>query len=48
MHQTMVLGRFSARVRAAFRQVASSTPQASSTLSGVHLAITSSRTLSMP
>jgi len=41
-------GRFSAIVLATCRQVASSTPQASSTLSGVHLASTSSRTLSRP
>ncbi len=46
-HQTSVLGRFSARVLATWRQVASSTPEASNTLSGVHLAMTSSRTLSM-
>ena len=48
MHQTSVLGRFSAIVLAALKTVASSTPQASCTLSGVHLARTSSRTLSMP
>ena len=44
----MVLGRFSAIVLATCRQVASSTPQTSCTLSGVQLASTSSRTLSMP
>ena len=48
MHQTIVLGRFSAIVLATWSTVASSTPQTSCTLSGVHLAITSSRTLSMP
>ena len=48
MHQTTVLGRFSARVLATLSTVASSTPQASCTLSGVHLASTSSRTFSMP
>ncbi|MDI3515415.1 MAG: hypothetical protein PWP40_2644 [Rhodocyclaceae bacterium] len=48
MHQTMVLGRFSAMVRAASSIWSSGTPQASSTLSGVHLASTSSRILSMP
>jgi hypothetical protein len=48
MHQTIVLGRFSAIILATLKTVASSTPQASCTLSGVHLAITSSRTFSMP
>jgi hypothetical protein len=48
MHQTMVDGRFLAIISAIFNTVASGTPQTSSTLSGVHLAITSSLTLSMP
>ena len=48
MHHTMVLGRFSDMILATLKVVASSTPQASCTLSGVHLAITSSLTLSMP
>ena len=48
MHQTTVLGRFSAIILATLNTVASSTPQTSSTLSGVHLVITSSLTLSMP
>ena len=48
MHQTMVPGRFSLSIVATFRTCASFTPQASSTLSGVHLAITSARTSSMP
>jgi hypothetical protein len=48
MHQTMVDGRFFAIISAILATCASGTPQASSTLSGVHLAITSSRTFSMP
>ncbi len=48
MHQTIVLGRLSAIILATLSTVASSTPHASWTLSGVHLLITSSRTLSMP
>ena len=48
MHQTMVDGRFFAIISATLAICASGTPQASSTLSGVHLASTSSRTLSMP
>jgi hypothetical protein len=48
MHQTTVLGRFFAMIVATFSTVASSTPQTSWTLSGVHLASTSARTLSMP
>ena len=48
MHQTTVLGRFSAIILATLKTVASSTPHTSSTLSGVHFVITSSLTLSMP
>ncbi len=48
MHQTRVEGRFFAIISATFAICASETPHASSTLSGVHLLITSSRTLSMP
>ena len=48
MHQTSVDGRFFAIISATLDTCASGTPQASSTLSGVHFAITSSRTLSMP
>ena len=48
MHQTIVDGRFFAIVSATRDTVASGTPQASSTLSGVHLARISSRTFSIP
>ena len=48
MHHTSVEGRFLAIISAAWASTASGTPLASSTLSGVHLAITSSRILSMP
>ena len=48
MHQTTVLGRFSAIILATLKTVASSTPQTSSTLSGVHFAMTSALTLSIP
>ncbi|OQB99499.1 MAG: hypothetical protein BWX79_03118 [Alphaproteobacteria bacterium ADurb.Bin100] len=48
MHQTMVPGLFSCSIVATFSICASLTPQASSTLSGVHLAITSAFTASMP
>ncbi|MDT4837343.1 hypothetical protein FQZ97_710730 [compost metagenome] len=48
MHQTMVAGLASASILATLNIWSSLTPQASSTLSGVHLASTSSRTLSMP
>ena len=48
MHQTTVLGRFSASVFAVLKHVTSSTPQATNTVSGVHFAKISSRTLSMP
>ncbi len=48
MHHTSVDGRFMAIICAALKTCASGTPQASSTLSGVHLAITSFLTSSMP
>ena len=49
MHQTTVPGRFSLSSVATLQHLRLGlTPQASSTLSGVHLAITSARTLSMP
>ena len=48
MHHTTVDGRFFAIISATLQTCASGTPQTSSTLSGVHLAITSSLTLSMP
>ena len=48
MHHTMVPGRLSASILATLNICSSLTPQASSTLSGVHLAMTSSRTFSMP
>ena len=48
MHQTIVDGRFLAIISATLAIWASDTPQTSVTLSGVHLAIMSSLTLSMP
>ena len=48
MHQTTVDGRFFAIISATLKTCASGTPQTSCTLSGVHLVITSSLTLSMP
>ena len=48
MHQTTVDGRFFAIISATLATCASGTPQASSTLSGVHLARISSFTFSMP
>ncbi|CFO67229.1 Uncharacterised protein [Bordetella pertussis] len=48
MHHTSVPGRFSCMVLATEYIVASSTPQASSTLSGDHLARMSALTSSMP
>ena len=48
MHHTMVEGRFLAIISATLATCASGTPQASSTLSGVHLAMTSFLTSSMP
>ncbi len=48
MHHTSVDGRFLAIISATLNICASATPVTFSTLSGVHLAITSSRTLSMP
>ena len=48
MHHTMVDGLFLAIISAIFAICASGTPQTSSTLSGVHFAMTSSLTLSMP
>ncbi|MCY1517427.1 hypothetical protein D9M68_521080 [compost metagenome] len=48
MHHTTVPGRCSCSMVATFTTCASFTPQASSTLSGVHLLMTSARTSSMP
>ena len=48
MHQTIVDGRFFAISSATWSTSASGTPVTSSTLSGVHLVMTSSLTLSMP
>ena len=48
MHQTMVPGRLSANILATLNICSSVTPQASCTLSGVHLAITSAFTASIP
>jgi hypothetical protein len=48
MHHTSVDGRFFAIISATLAICASGTPQASSTLSGVHLAMTSFLTSSMP
>ena len=48
MHQTTVDGLFFAIISATLYTCASGTPQTSSTLSGVHLVMISSLTLSMP
>jgi hypothetical protein len=46
--QTIIPGRFSARIFATSYMSFSGTPVTASTASGVYFAITSSRTLSMP